>query len=113
MKDVVDAMSSFIEQTKNMQRQMPNKSEKKDKWLECIRLLKSGWKNISCYDVEEPSQEDSDEETFASNDIVFVWQKGEETKHVRLSFKEQVLWLAYLERNNEKNGEKNGEKKEE
>lgn len=94
MKEFIDAMSSFVEMSKQIKENNPySKKIGKTNWLKCIKLLKEGWKNEDCEELDN------------SDDIILVWKKENKIQHIKLTFPEQQLWLEYLEKNSGSNNE--------
>jgi hypothetical protein len=59
-------------------------------WRFCVALAHRGWKAISCEKVKKQDCED----------IIIRWKKdGYDDVYITLTFKEQCLWLEYLEKN--------------
>lgn len=89
MTDYLKFVENIVEYSKQSYKQMNRNRPKKPvtRWKYCAALLESGWKSTECKVVKN------------SSDLIFVWNKeGEKEINVRLSFVEQRLWLAYLER---------------
>lgn len=87
MDDLIKSMESFIQKSVSLSRD-PNKKVDISKFKECVALDKNEWK---CTGGRLP--EDN------SNDFITEWRKeGEVDREVRLSFGEQQLWLAYMEK---------------
>lgn len=59
---------------------------KKDTWKDCVKLMEEGWEILSNKKINDS----------VKDEIVLIWQKGNDKRETVLSYKEQCLWLEYL-----------------
>jgi len=89
MSDIIDMMDSLLASSKNLYKSKKT-IKKPQNWLECINLHIEGWANEKCEDIEN------------SESILLTWKKDQISKGIKLTLREQLLWLEYLEHESKK-----------
>ena len=86
MDELIKLMQTLLDESKRNAAQRPQK--KGFTWKNCLIMEKSGWKASSYRKINEHS-----------DGIIIIWEKeGHDKVEMSLSFREQCLWIQYIER---------------